>query len=119
MKWVLTAAMFVVSIAFISAAQSPKNQAIVFAVKGKVVNEKGTPASFAWICLEETRSRIFRMKRAGREGDFSFTSLNVRFDYQIYAERDGVVSNKVAIAGFQRAPEITIKLKLNANQEQK
>src|ERR1700676_3946872 len=99
MKCMLTAAMIVISSAFIYAAQTPNNQPTVFAVKGSVVDEKGSPASFAWVCLEETRSRIFRMKRAGRDGNFSFKSLNVRFDYEIYAEREGVVSNKVPVPG--------------------
>jgi hypothetical protein len=115
----LSAAMMMVLGTFICAAQTAKNQAMVFAVKGTVVDDKGSPASFAWVCLQETRSRISRMKRAGRDGHFSFTFLNVHFDYEIYAEREGLVSNKVPVSGSQKATEVTVKLKLNGNQKQK
>jgi hypothetical protein len=105
--------------ASISAAQTPKSQPRIFAVKGTVVGEKGSPAGFAWVCLKDTRSRIFRMKRAGRDGHFSFTFLNVNFDYEIYAEGENLVSEKVLVSGSQKAPEVIVKLKLNENQESK
>jgi hypothetical protein len=91
----------------------------VFAVKGSVVDKKGSPAGFAWVYLKETRSRILRMKRAGRDGHFSFPSLNVHFDYEIYAERENLVSEKELVSGSQKAPEVVITLKLDGNQESK
>ena len=119
MRWKLAAAMMVVLSVSIWAAQTPKSQTVAFAVKGSVVDKKGSPAGFAWVCLKETRSRIFRMKRAGRDGSFSFAFLNARFDYEIYAERENLVSEKVLVSGSQKAPEVIIKLKLSGNQEWK
>jgi len=119
MRWKLAAAMMVVLSASICAAQTPKSQTRLFAVKGSVVDKKGSPAGFAWVCLKETRSRTLRMKRAGRDGRFSFTFVNVNFDYEIYAERETLVSEKVLVSGTQKAPEVVINLKLNGNQESK
>jgi hypothetical protein len=119
MRWKLAAVMTIVLSASICAAQTPKSQTVVFAVKGSVVDKKGSPAGFAWVYLKETRSRILRIKRAGHDGHFSFPSLNVHFDYEIYAERENLVSEKVLVSGTQKAPDVIVNLKLNGNQESK
>ena len=104
MRWKLAAAMMVALSVSICAAQTSKSQTWVFAVKGSVVDKKGSPAGFAWVCLKETRSRILRMKHAGHDGHFSFTLLNAQFDYAIYAERENLVSEKVLVSSYQKAP---------------
>jgi hypothetical protein len=119
MRSKLATTLAVVLIASICATQTTKNQPRMFAVKGNILGEKGSPVAFAWVCLKETRSRIFRMKRAGRDGSFSFTFLNAQLDYAIYAEREDLVSEKVLVSGSQKAPEVIVKLQLNGNQNSK
>jgi hypothetical protein len=98
-------------------AQTPKNQTRVFAVNGSVVDRKGNPFGFALVYLQDTRSRMLRMKRAERDGHFAFTVLNAQFDYEIYAERDDLVSEKVLISGSQKAPEMAVTLKVSTKQK--
>lgn len=109
--------MMVVLSASFGFAQTPKNQTRVFAVKGSVVDRRGNPFGFALVYLKDTRSRMLRMKRAERDGHFTFTVLNAQLDYEIYAERDDQVSEKVLISGPQKPPEVVITLKLSRNQE--
>jgi hypothetical protein len=98
-------------------AQTPKTQTRVFAVKGSVVDRKGNPFGFALVYLKDTRSRMLRMKRAVRDGHFTFTVLNAQLDYEIYAERDDVVSEKVLISGSRKAPEVVVTLEMSRKQE--
>jgi hypothetical protein len=46
-----------------------------------------------------------------------FAWLKTQLDYEIYAERDDLVSEKVFISGPQKAPEVVIALKLNKKKE--
>ena len=108
--------MMVVFSASFGVAQTPKDQTGVFTVKGSVVNRKGNALGFALVYLKDTRSRMLRMKRAKRDGHFTFTVLNAQLDYEIYAERDVLVSEKVLISGSQKAPEVVVTLKLSIKQ---
>jgi hypothetical protein len=116
MKIKFLIAMLVAFSASFAFAQSPKSQGGVFALKGSVVDRKGNPVGFALLYLKDTTSRVLRMKRAGRDGHFTFTVLNSRLDYEIYAERDDLASETVLISDSQKDPEVAITLKLTRNQ---
>ena len=60
---------------------------------------------------------MLKMKHAGPDGHFTFTWLNTQLDYEIYAESDDLVSEKVLISGSQKVPEVVITLKLSKKQE--
>jgi hypothetical protein len=95
--------------------RTAKGQTGVFAVRGNVVDEKGSAAGFAWVYLKDTHSRTLRIKRTGRDGRFTFTLLNAQFDYEIYAERDDLVSKQVFISNSPIAPKVIVTLKLRRN----
>ena len=109
--------MMVVSSASSSFPQSPNTQARMFTLKGSVVDRKGNPVGFALVYLKDTRSRLFRMKHAERDGHFTFTLLNAQLDYEIYAEWDDLVSEKVFVSGSQKAPDVMVTLKVTGKQE--
>ena len=117
MKTALVAAVLVIFIASICIAQSSGSQTRAFAVKGRVLDNADRPARSALVCLKDTHSRMLKTKHAGPDGDFTFTWLNTQLDYEIYAERDDLVSEKVAISGSQKAPEEVVTLKLRKRQE--
>lgn len=98
-------------------AQVPKNQQYVFTAKGSVLNRKGNPLGFALVYLKDTRSRILRIKHADRDGHFLFTWLDARLDYEIYAERDDLISEKQLISGSSKAPEVIVNLILSKPPE--
>jgi hypothetical protein len=60
---------------------------------------------------------MLKIKRVAPDGHFTFTWLNTQLDYEIYAERDDLVSEKVFISGSQKAPEVVIALTLNKKKE--
>jgi hypothetical protein len=41
--------------------------------------------------------------------------LDARLDYEVYAEQDDLVSERVLISGSQKPPEVIIELKLSRN----
>jgi hypothetical protein len=73
-------AMLVIASVSLTVAQAPKHRGI-FNVKGSVLDGKGN--RFAWVCLKDTHSHMLRMKRAGRDGRFTFTMLSAWLDYEV------------------------------------
>jgi hypothetical protein len=116
-KTALVTAVLVILSASVCTAQTSGNQTRAFAVKGRVLDRAGRSARSALVCLKDTHSRMVKMKHAGTDGHFTFTWLNMQLDYEIYAERDDLVSEKVFISGSQRVPEVVIALKLNKKKE--
>ena len=117
MKTALVTAVLVILSASVCNAQTSGNQTRAFTVKGRVLDRAGRSARSALVCLKDTHSRMLKMKHAGTDGHFTFTWLNTQLDYEIYAERDDLVSEKVAISGSQKAPEEVVTLKLRKRQE--
>ena len=109
-------AMMVVFSALSGVAQTSKSQTEMFAVKGTAVDTKGNPLGFSLVYLQDTHSRMLRIRRAGRDGHFTFSVLNGQADYEIYAERDNLRSERVLISGSKKAPEVLVTLKLNRDQ---
>ena len=98
-------------------AQVSKSQQQIFAAKGSVLNRKGNPLAFALVYLKDTRSQMLRIKHADRDGRFIFTWLDARLDYEIYAERDDLISEKQLISGLGKAPEVIVNLTLSKHPE--
>jgi hypothetical protein len=117
LKKAVVAVALVISSASCGIAQTPKSLTSAFTVKGIVLDSVGLPARSALVCLKDTHSRMLKIKHAAPDGHFTFTWLNTKLDYEIYAERDDLVSEKVFISGSQKAPEVVIELKLNKKQE--
>jgi hypothetical protein len=117
LKKALVAAALVISSASCGIAQTSKSLSSAFTVKGRVLDSIGRPARSAVVCLKDTHSRMLKIKHAAPDGHFTFTWLNTQLDYEIYAERDDLVSEKVFISGSQKAPEVVIALTLNKKKE--
>ncbi len=100
-------------------AQVPRNERHVFTAKGNVLNRKGNPFAFALVYLKDTRSRMLRIKHADRDGHFLFAWLDARLDYEIYAERDDLISEKQLISGSGKAAEVIVNLTLSKKYTEK
>lgn len=110
-------ALIVVLGASIGAALNQKSHARWFTIRGTVVDEKERPVASARVCLKDVRGRMFKMKPTNRDGQFSFTWLDARLDYELYAESGNTASEKVAISGSQKGREVVVKLKLDKKNE--
>ena len=93
-------------------ARSQKNAVRRFTVRGTVTDYKGSPVAFGMVCLKETHGQSLKIKRADRDGRFIFTWLDARFDYEIYAQQEDLISEKVVFSGSQQKPEAVINLKI-------
>jgi hypothetical protein len=113
----LVVAMLVALSASVSLARPQKVHISWFKVVGRVLDENGRPIQWGRVYVKDTRAHFLRIKAVDRDGHFSLAWLDARLDYEVYAEQDELVSQKVFISGTQRASEVVIVLKLGKRQE--
>ena len=67
--------------------------------------------------MKDTHAHFLRIKPVDRGGHFNSILLDARLDYEVYAEQDDLLSEKVIISGPKKTPEVVITLKLSKKQE--
>ena len=118
MRNALVMAMLVVGLnASVSLARPQKGHISWFKVVGRVLDENGRPIHWGRVYVKDTHAHFLRIKPVDRDGHFNLVGLDARLDYEVYAEQDDLVSEKVLISGSQKTPELTIELKLSTKQE--
>jgi hypothetical protein len=113
----LVIAMLVALSASASFARPQKGHVSWFKAVGKVLDGNGRPIHWGRVYVRDTHSHFLRIKALDRDGHFSLVGLDARLDYEVYAEQDDLVSERVLISGSQRAAEVVIALKLSKKQE--
>jgi hypothetical protein len=113
----LVIAMLTVLGTSVSLAQPQKAHISWFKVVGRVLDGNGRPIHWGRVYLKDTHEHFLRIKAVDRDGHFSLVGLDARLDYEVYAEQDDLVSEKVLISGSQKTPEVIIELKLSTKQE--
>lgn len=114
---VLTAMLVVALSASVSLARRQKRHILWFKVVGRVLDGNGHPIHWGRVYLKDTHAHFLRIKPVDRDGHFTLPGLDARLDYEVYAEQDDLVSEKVQISGSQKTPEVMVELKLSAKQE--
>ncbi len=117
MRNVLVIAMLVALSAPVILARPQKGHISWFKVVGRVLDGNGRPIHWGRVYLKDTHAHFLRIKPVDRDGHFSLVGLDARFDYEVYAEQDDLVSEKLLISGSQKTPEMMIELKLSTKQE--
>ncbi len=117
MRNALVMAMLVALSASVSLARPQKAHISWFKVVGRVLDGNGRPIHWGRVYVKDTHAHFLRIKPVDRDGHFSLVGLDARLDYEVYAEQDDLVSEKVIISGSQKSPEVMIDLKLNMEQE--
>lgn len=117
MRRTLGIAMLVALSASASIARTQKGHVSWFKVVGRVIDGNGHPIHWGRVYVRDTQSHFLRIKTLDRDGHFSLVWLDARLDYEVYAEQDDLVSEKVHIPGSQKTPEVIIELKLSKKQE--
>jgi hypothetical protein len=81
-------------------------------VRGLVVDEIGRPAAKATVYLKDVRGHRLRMKQTDSGGGFGFGFVNIEDNYEIYAEQQSLISQKLPIPSVQSRHDIVVKLVL-------
>src|SRR4029077_3665334 len=105
-------AMLVLLSASVTLALPQKDHKSSFKVIGRVLDGSGRPIQWGRVYLKDSHSHFLKIKPVDRDGRFKVAWLDARLDYEIYAEQDYLVSEKVLISGPQMAAEVVITLKL-------
>lgn len=105
-------AMLVLLGASVGLARPQKDHKSWFKVIGQVIDESGRPIQWGRVYIKDSRAHILKIKPVGSDGRFNIAYLDARLDYEIYAEQDGLVSEKVLVSGSQSATEVDLTLKL-------
>ena len=105
-------AMLVILSASIGLARPQKDHKSWFKVIGQVIDGSGRPIQGGRVYIKDSRAHILKIKPVGRDGRFNIAYLDARLDYEIYAEQDDLVSEKILISGSQKGTEVNITLKL-------
>jgi hypothetical protein len=105
-------AMLVISSASVGLARPQKDHKSWFKVIGQVIDGSGRPIQWGRVYIKDSRAHILKIKPVGRDGRFNIAWLDARLDYEIYAEQDDLISEKVLLSGSQSAAEVVITLKL-------
>ena len=117
MRNALVMAMLVALSASVSLARPQKVHISWFKVVGRVLDGNGRPIHWGRVYLRDTHAHFLRIKAVDRDGHFSVVGLDARLDYELYAEQDDLVSEKVLISSSQKTPEVIVDLKLSTKQE--
>jgi hypothetical protein len=113
----LVVAMMVGLSAYVSLARPQKGHGSRFKVVGRVLDGNGRPIQWGRVYVKDIHAHFLRIKPVDRDGRFSFGWLDARLDYEVYAEQDDLVSEKILISGSQRPAEMVIALKLGKQEE--
>jgi predicted transcriptional regulator len=113
----LGVAMLVALSAYVSLARPQKGHESWFKVIGRVLDGNGRPIKWGRVYVKDVHAHFLRIKLVDRDGRFSLGWLDARLDYEVYAEQDDLVSEKILISGSQRPAEMSIALKLGKQQE--
>ena len=117
MRRTLVAAMLVALSAYVSLARPQKGHESRFKVIGRVLDGKGRPIRWGRVYVKDVHAHFLRIKPVERDGRFSLGWLDARLDYEVYAEQDDLVSEKILISGSQRPAEMVIALRMGKQQE--
>jgi hypothetical protein len=109
--------MLVLLSASMTLALPQKDHKSSFKVIGQVLDRSGRPIQWGRVYVKDVHAHFLRIKAVDRDGRFSLGRLDGRLDYEVYAEQDDLVSEKISISGSQRPAEMVIALKLGKQQE--
>jgi hypothetical protein len=88
-------------------------------VRGTVVDKQETPVDSAVVYLRNTRTQDITTHIAGRDGQFSFSGVDLNSNYEIHAESEGWSSPTRSISNFDTRKEFVLTLKLDHKKGQK
>jgi hypothetical protein len=116
-KWILVAATLVTLWTSVSLARPQIEHRSWFKVVGRVLDGNGRPINWGRVYVKDTHAHFLRIKPVDWGGHFNSVLLDARLDYEVYAEQDDLLSEKVFISGPKTTKEVVITLKLSKTHE--
>ena len=117
MKRTLVVAILLTLCPSTSLARPQKGQISWFKVVGRVLDGNGRPIHWGRVYLKDTHAHFLRIKPVDWGGHFNSVLLDARLDYEVYAEQDDLLSEKVFISGPKKSPKVVVTLKLINKEE--
>ena len=94
------------------AADQAKGDSELRTIHGTVVDKNEDPAPSSVVYLLNVKSQAVRTYIADDKGMYRFSGLDPNVDYEIHAEREGVMSSTHTISSFDSRRDIEVILKL-------
>ena len=98
-------------------AQDKKREAKLRTVHGTVVDKDENELPSGVVFLRNTKTQTIKTYIAEEKGEYRFSGLDPNVDYEIHAEKDGIVSAKRTISSFDSRKEIVVNLKVDKKKE--
>ena len=99
-------------------AQDKKREASLRTVHGIVMDKDENELASGVVFLKNTKTQTIKTQIAEEKGEYRFSGLDPNVDYEIHAEKDGMVSSKKTISSFDSRKDIVVNLKVDKKKEQ-
>ena len=98
-------------------AQDKKREAKLRTVHGVVMDKDENEMPNGVVYLKNLKTQTIKTYIAEEKGEYRFSGLDPNMDYEIHAEKDGLVSSKKTISSFDSRKEIVVNLKVDKKKE--
>jgi hypothetical protein len=82
-------------------------------VRGTVVSKDETPVDTAVVYLKNSHTQDIITHLSDTDGTFRFSGLDLNVDYEIHAEKEGMMSATRSVSNFDTRKEFVLTLKLD------
>jgi Carboxypeptidase regulatory-like domain len=107
-------AIVAVAATILFAQEKPKGkESELRTVRGTVVDKVETPVETAVVYLKNAHTQDIITHLSDTDGTFRFSGLDLNFDYEIHAEKEGLTSSTRSISNFDTRKEFVLTLKLD------
>ena len=94
--------------------ERPKPKEIALrTVRGTVVDKDEAPVETAVVYLKNVHSQDITTHLSQKDGQFSFSGLDLNVDYEIHAEHEAWTSSTHSISNFDNRKQYVLTLKLD------
>ena len=88
-------------------------------VHGAVVDKQETPIESAVVYLKNAHTQDVKTYISDNQGEYRFSGLDPNIDYEIHAEREGLISATHSISSFDTRKDVSMTLKLDRKKSDK
>jgi hypothetical protein len=114
------AALIALSASAFCAQEKPKGkESELRTVRGTVVDKEEAPVETAVVYLKNAHTQDIITHLSDSDGTFRFSGLDLNVDYEIHAEKEGMVSSTHSISNFDTRKEFVLTLKLDRKKSAK
>lgn len=106
-------AVLALAIALPSVAQDQKGDLELRTIHGTVIDKDENPAPGSVVYLLNVKTQAVKTYIADDSGSYRFSGLDPNVDYEVHAERGGMISPTRTVSSFDSRRDISATLKLS------